>query len=156
MHFIAEHYFRAALERIEEARVLYTAERYGLSLYVSGLAAECIFRAFYWRRNPVFDARHDLLHLFKLSGIGMAHQQRLLDRGVDALQARQAMIELAAARDTLVRLWNNDYRFAPEAQLRGRLRKLGVLGRSAGNQLKPVAISLYNAAKTLIDTGIVL
>jgi len=79
MQFIAEHYYRASLERIDDARALYNTERYGMSLYVSGLAAECMLRAFYWRQNPVFDARHDLLHLFKLSGIGSAHQQRLLD-----------------------------------------------------------------------------
>ena len=66
------------------------------------------------------------------------------------------MIELAAARDTLIRLWNNDYRFAPEVQLRARLRKLGEVSRGRGNQLKPAAILLFNSAKTIIDTGILL
>src|SRR5687768_9796258 len=101
MQFVADHYFRAALERIEDARRLYESERYGLSLYISGVSAECLLRAFHWRRDPVFDARHDLLRLYRDSGVGPAHELRLTQRGVDAMAIRAAMIELQGARDTL-------------------------------------------------------
>jgi hypothetical protein len=156
MQFVADQYFRAGLERIEDSRLLYANERYGLSMFVSGLSAECVLRGFCWRRNPVFDARHDLLRLYHDSGIGPALELRLTRRGVDAIAIRAALIELQGARDTLVRLWSNDYRFAPDSQLRSRLRSLGQVHRKAGNQLKPIALAMYNAAKSIIDTGTVL
>ena len=36
------------------------------------------------------------------------------------------------------------------------MRKLGEVSRHRGNQLKPVAIMLFNSAKAIIDTGILL
>jgi HEPN domain-containing protein len=156
MQFIADHYYRAALERIEDARLLYSNERFALSMYVSGLAVECLLRAFYWRRNPSFDARHDLLRLFKESGIMEAEQHRLERRDLDLAVVRQAMVDLFGARDTLIRLWSNNYRFAAEAQLRARLRALGEPQTKRGNPVKPSALALYNAAKRMINKGTVL
>ena len=154
MQFVADQYFRAGLERIEDARVLYLHERFVLS--ASGLAVECLLRAFYWRKNPEFDARHDLLRLFKESGIAAAETARLQKRSIVDDVARKVLIELFAARDTVVRLWSNDYRFAAEAEIRSRLRALGERQNKRGNQVKPSALALYNAAKHLIDKGTVL
>jgi hypothetical protein len=156
MQFNADHYFRAALERIDDSRLLYSVERFALSLYVSGLAAECLLRAFHLRRDPVFDSRHDLLRLFKDSRLAELEQDRLVSRGLNPVEARQAMIDLFGARDTLVRLWSNDYRFAAESQLRRRLRALGQSQSKSGNQVKPSALAVYNAAKIVIDRGTVL
>ncbi len=156
MQFTDENYFRAALERIEDARGLYAAERFGLSIYVSGLAAECLLRAFRWRKNREFIGRHDLLLLFHESGLARLELARLARRGLDEIDVRRAMIELFGARDTLVRLWTNDYRFAAEMQIRRRLRALGELQSKTGNQVKPSALALYNAARHLIDKGTIL
>jgi HEPN domain-containing protein len=156
MQFVAEHYFRAAIERIEDARLFYSEGRYAFSMYVSGLATECLLRAFYWRKRPEFDARHDLLRLFKDSGFIEAEQMRLARRGLAQPEIQKAMVELLGARDTVIRLWSNDYRFAPESQMRSRLRALGVQQSKSGNQVKPGAVALYNAAKMVIDKGIVL
>jgi hypothetical protein len=47
MQFNAEHYFHASIERMRQARYLYRAgDAYALSMYASGLAVECILRAF--------------------------------------------------------------------------------------------------------------
>ncbi|HEX5103097.1 MAG TPA: HEPN domain-containing protein [Pirellulaceae bacterium] len=156
MQFIADHYYRAALERIEDARLLYSQERFAFSMYVSGLAVEGLLRAFYWRKNPVFDARHDLAQLFKESGIAGAEEQRLTRRGLDSIEITKALTELFAARDTVARLWSNDYRFAPESQVRARLRALGERQNKRGNQVKPSALALYNSAKLLIDRSTVI
>jgi hypothetical protein len=134
----------------------YSVERYSLSMYVSGLAVECILRGFYWKRNPVLDTRHDLLRLFKECQIVDIEQQRLERRGLDPADVRKAMVDLFGARDTVVRLWNNDYRFVAESQLRSRLRTLGELHTKRGNQVKASALALYNAAKLLVDKGTAL
>jgi len=42
----AEHYRAAALERLEEARLLYEERRYGGATYYAGVAAESMIRAF--------------------------------------------------------------------------------------------------------------
>jgi len=50
MQINAEHYFNASIERIHQARRLYRAgDSYAFSMYASGLAVECILRAFRWR-----------------------------------------------------------------------------------------------------------
>ncbi len=156
MQFVSEHYFRAALERIEDAHVLYAAERFTLCMYSSGVAVECLLRAFCWRNNPVLDARHDLLRLFKESGIVDAEDALLTRRGVEMLARQDARAQFLGARDVMVRLWSNDYRFAPESQVRSRLRQLGLTHTKRGNQVKPSALALYNAAKLIVDKGTVL
>ncbi|MEX2173011.1 MAG: hypothetical protein WD872_01530 [Pirellulaceae bacterium] len=136
--------------------MLYANERYGLSLYVSGLAVEALLRAFQWHRDPAFDGRHNLLRLFKASGVGEAQEARLLRRGLNPNDVRKAMVELLSSRDNIIRLWSNDYRYATEAQIRARLRALGEQHSKRGNQIKPVALTVYNSAKTLIDVGTML
>jgi hypothetical protein len=156
MQFIAEQYFHAAVERIEDARVLYVGERYSLSIFTSGLAVECLLRAFHWRINPVFDARHDIARLFKTCGFADAERLRLDRRGVEVVKNQSALAEMFGARDTIVRYWSNDYRFMAESQLRAKLRVLGATQSKRGNQVKPCALAVYNAAKLLIDRGAVL
>jgi hypothetical protein len=119
MQFSAEHYYRAACERIVEAGVLYDKQRHGLSMYVAGLSVECLLRAFRFRKDPVFDTRHDLRIFFRESGILRLHEDRLEQQGFEPERALQTIAEFRAAHDTVVRLWRNDGRFAAEAHLRG-------------------------------------
>lgn len=52
--------YAASLERIGEAQTLYEEEAWVLSMYVSGLAIECLLQAFAFRDGATHDARHDL------------------------------------------------------------------------------------------------
>lgn len=61
----AETYYRAALERIDDAYLLHTHGHYTFAMYASGIAVECLLRAFRLLRNTSFDERHDLWQLWK-------------------------------------------------------------------------------------------
>jgi hypothetical protein len=50
MQFTGEEYFRAGAERMRQARDTHvTGAAYSLTIYVAGLAVECMLRAFRWR-----------------------------------------------------------------------------------------------------------
>jgi len=56
----SDSYYTAARERIKEAQFLLENRYYTLAMYISGLAVECILRAFRLLKDPTFDERHDL------------------------------------------------------------------------------------------------
>jgi hypothetical protein len=58
MDFKAEDYYRAGVERIQQARRIYSdGQNYALAMYCSGLAVECLLRAFRWTKDPSFEGR---------------------------------------------------------------------------------------------------
>ena len=157
MDFDANDYYRAALERMRQARLLYqSGDSFAMAMYVAGLAVECILRAFRWRKDATFDGRHDLLRLFKESGILRLDEELLESKGVDPIQLRTTVVAFRAAMNTVVLLWANDYRFASERQLRGRLINMGLHEGKKGDPLKANALSLLNAAQKIVDEGVVL
>jgi HEPN domain-containing protein len=136
MQFSAQHYFHAACERIADARVLYDEGRYGLCMYVSGLAVECLLRAFVWKKSPVFDGRHDLMKLLRESGMLNLQFDRLEHQGLTPAKSKETIVDFRTVCETVIRLWENDYRFADESQIRGRLRDLGQLAGIKGDAVK--------------------
>ena len=81
MDFKPEHYFRAAIQRMRQARYLYKEGRsFALSIYVGGVAVECMLRAFKLLRDRSFDERHNLLRLFAASGMLRVDRERLCAR----------------------------------------------------------------------------
>jgi hypothetical protein len=70
MDFPPEHYFQSATQRMRQAQCLYyEGASFALSIYVGGVAVECLLRAFKGRRDPTFDEKHHLLRLFAASGM---------------------------------------------------------------------------------------
>ena len=67
MDFTADHYFEASLERVNQAQRLFREGdgSFALAMYASGLAVECLLRAYMLKRKPTFESRHDLFLLFK-------------------------------------------------------------------------------------------
>jgi hypothetical protein len=156
MQFTAEHYYRSAQERIIEAGILYDRGRYGLAMYIGGLSVECLLRAFRFRKDPVFDARHDLQLLFRQSGILRIHEERLELRGFEPQRINETILEFRAAHDVVIRLWRNDYRFAAEPHIRGWLNEIGALVGVKGDSLKANARRLIQSAQTIVNTGVML
>jgi hypothetical protein len=142
MQLTTEHYYRTANERMIVATMLFDRQRYGLSMYVAGLAVECLLRAFRVRKDPVFDSRHDLKLLFRESGILRLHAERLEARGLPLEKINDAVAEFAAAHDIVVRLWRNDYRFAAQSHIRGWLNEIGAYHGIRGDVLKVNALRL--------------
>ena len=100
-------YRAVALERIGEAWQLKTLDRHGLAMYVSGVAAECMLRAFH-RVDAPFDEKHDIVSLFR-----SCDTERLGEAATERLRGPIQAIHL---------LWFNSFRFAHEGMLLGHLK----------------------------------
>ena len=114
MQFRSEDYFRAAIERWKEARILHDAgDHYALSMYCSGLAVECMPRAFRWNKQESFDGRHDLKELLKASDLLRTNDHRV-NRNDSRDVVPDYSQDLRAAINEVAALWHNNLRFASE------------------------------------------
>jgi hypothetical protein len=137
---LPEHYYAAAQERWTQALLLRRADEWAIAMYVSGLAAECMVRAFIPIRTE-FDERHDLVRLLKVAEWELS---------ADLRRRRDTALNLVGA------LWDNAFRFASEERVRARLRQLG-LNRGAdlhkgADFLKVRCVQLEEAA-SVVEIG---
>jgi len=158
MKFNANHYFRAATERMKQARILYGQndhDCYAIAMYTAGVAVECLLRAFKATRTDEFDERHDLRQLFSHSHIlqlneSLAANRRSPEQALESAQSMRACIA------EIYNLWANDYRYASEDRLKSQLRSMGKIHGVKGDVLKASAKQLLNAAEKLIENGAVI
>jgi HEPN domain-containing protein len=104
-----EIYYRAAFERIEDAYLLHEEGRYPFAIYASGLAVECLLRAFRMLKEPSFDERHDLWLLWKNTVLSDVHREPSYSQIYQTLM-------------TISRFWNNGHRFASQNAWNWNLR----------------------------------
>lgn len=156
MDFTGDHYFRAGLERMHQAHHLHRQGTgyFALAMYTAGLAVECLLRAFMVSRKREFESRHDLLLLFKESGILNIDREKLQRKGLTDRQIDDHQISLRTSVNDVFLLWRNNYRFASEDRLLAYLKKLKLYQRSKGNLLKAKSADLLRAAQRFIDLGI--
>jgi HEPN domain-containing protein len=156
MDFTADHYFRASVERMSQAQHLYRQGEgyYALAMYAAGLAVECLLRAYMVKRSREFESRHNLLLLFKESGILDVDIDKWKAKGWTEKQIEAHQKGLRSSVDTVFVLWQNNYRFASEARLLAHLRKMKLYQGVRGSVLKAKAYDLLNAAQSFIDKGV--
>jgi HEPN domain len=154
--FKSEHYYQAALERIRQAEGLYQKEAsYALAMYAAGVAVECLLRAFKARRDPTFDERHDLLRLFKASGLLEIGSLPSAEYTQEQISSHVRHLRLAV--NEIYLLWSNDFRYASEDRLRAHLRKDARLrAQVKGDVLKASARRLIAYAREFVDRGYLL
>lgn len=143
--FNAHTYLKAAREHIGTVQVLLDAERYVATFYLSGVAVECMLRAYYFRRNPVFDARHDLLEI--------ARSAKFTQNMPDTLREQVT----ADLNDVALR-WSNAHRYRSEAALRGFLNRAKLNRFGEGRTIRGSVVSynasiLVEAAVRVVDVG---
>jgi hypothetical protein len=156
MDFTADHYFRASVERMSQAQHLYREGDgyYALAMYSAGLAVECLLRAYISKRKREFESRHDLLLLFKESGILDIDSEKLTAKGLTERQVEEHQQALRSSVNEVSILWRNNYRFASEARLLSHLKKMKLYQGVKGALLKAKAYDLLKAAQGFIDKGI--
>jgi hypothetical protein len=133
-------YRLAALDRIGAADLLRRQTRLSLSMYVAGLAAECMLRAWH-HPDRDFDERHNLARLFDACDL-------------DALGVN-ARKQLRAPLQTIGELWMNSYRYADDDHVRRHLHALGLdrdVPRKA-DKLKVKCDELYDACSEVVRVG---
>ena len=140
MEFSVESYRSASLEHLASARVLHDEQRYFLAHYLSGVAVECMLRAYLRRISPEFDARHDLYQL--------ARQSRFFDIIPYSLHedfgAKFAVINLR---------WRSNHRYATEAQLYAHLTSLKADFNKKGNRFEINSRTVLNLAYDIVSLG---
>jgi hypothetical protein len=156
MDFTADHYFRTSTERMNQALYLYRAGKgyYALAMYSSGLAVECLLRAYMLKRKRDFESRHDLLLLFQESGILNIDSEKLKAKGLSDEEIQIHKKGLSSAVNTVFILWRNNFRFASEGRLLAHLKKMKMYHGVKGDLLKAKAYELLRAAQGFVDRGV--
>ncbi len=155
MQFTGEEYYRAATERMRQAREIHDSRQgYALAMYCSGLAVECILRAFRWRKDPSFEGRHDLEDLFKASGFLQIHEEQARRKRKPEEEIARSAAEISHSVEFVAALWHNNLRFASEASLRAYLNRNGHLRGIRGDALKKNSADLLLAAAIIVDNWV--
>src|SRR5215831_2337061 len=107
MQFTGEEYYRAATERMRQAREIHdSAKNYALAIYCGGLAVECILRAYRWRKAPSFEGRHDLKELFDASGFLRTSKERARKQRMPAEEIERSATAIRQAMGEVAALWH--------------------------------------------------
>ena len=157
MIFRAEQYYQVSLERMKQARNLYeVGDSFALAMYSSGLAVECLLRAFRWIEDSSFEGRHDLSALFDASRF-LDHNDNLNQRNGETEAASElSQLRLQTAMQEVVVLWHNNLRFSSEASTRAFLKRSRLAQGIKGDPLKKNAGQLLAASQTILDRGVIL
>ncbi len=137
----AEVYLNAAKEHAASLVLLYGGGQYVLTIYASGLAAECLFRAFRAKKGLPFRSDHPLASLAKEAGF----PELVPDGHRETFDA--------ALADLIVRCRNN-HRFRSAVALRRFLKSLKFDRGIQGDFLKENARLLSSGALELINLGV--
>ena len=161
-----EYYFKAGVERIAQAKTLYDEKSsYALSMYVSGLAVECLLRAIAISRDPTILKSpdsvqmfkgHELKLWFKKSGLLDFNEAELTRKGLEAARSRVQYRELQSATSRICIVWENLFRFASEDRVRTDLKKKKLDRGIQGDFLKENARILLNASEHVVTKGVFL
>ncbi len=140
MDFTAESYLGAALENLRRAQTFHALEQYFLAHYFSGVAVECLLRAYQLRISPEFDARHDLYEL--------ARSARFFE--IVPYELRKEY----GTKFTILNLrWRSNHRYATEKQWRDFLSSLKADFGLKGERAKNNSRTLLNIAYDIVNLG---
>lgn len=154
MRFTGQEYFWAGVERMRQARPIHDrGGQYSLAMYTSGLAVECMLRAFRWKKDASFEGRHDLADLLKAGDLLQKHEEQLRKQGYADAEVNEYSRRLRVSLTEVVLLWHNNLRFASEASLRAHLNRIGRLQGIRGDPLKKNSLDLLNSAQAIIERG---
>ena len=154
MQFRAAQYYQASLERMNQARKLYSdGNAFALAMYCGGLAVESLLRAFRWTQDTTFEGRHDLSDLLKASRLFKFDDDYMSRLGRSDEQIKESRREVRGAMNEVIVLWHNNQRFASEASATAYLRKIDRVQGVKGDPLKKNALDLINAAQTVVNRG---
>jgi hypothetical protein len=139
VQFPPEHYFEAARERLTDSAKLHAVGGYVASVYLSGVAVECMLLAYRTRDDPQFDARHDLPALMRASGI------------MEFIKVDERR-DFAVHLGTIWTFWKNNLRYVEQSRFEKHLR---TLYPNRGTELTVWASKkVYESAHFVITRGV--
>ena len=144
---IAEEYLLAAREHFAELQQLTLdgVRHYPLAYYLSGVAVECLFRAYMALVDAKFDDKHDLR---QLAASGQFFN----------FMPPSQQDQLEAALSDIYRRWSNAHRYRSSSSLRKYLNQHGLFKNGhqhlSGDILKPNWEILYDGVDALMTAGL--
>lgn len=139
--FGPQQYLAAAREHAGQLSRLYDLGYYVLAVFWSGVAVECIFRAYRARIDPSFDSRHDLRELSRAA------------RFNDIVPSGQVPA-IGSALGEIAARWSNNHRYRSEQTVRALYRKMGLHQGIRGDFLKENARIAVAAATRIVILGV--
>ena len=140
MKFTGEAYYEAALEHVDTSRELLNLQRYALANYTAGVAVECIFRAYSYRYDKIFDCRHDLRAWYDAARF-------------DNIVPELKRSEISAALSVVTTHWANSQRYCSVRSLRAYF-KLAQLDRGLrGDLVKELCRRTVDASFEIVTLG---
>ncbi len=136
MRFPPEHYLEAARERIGDAAALHAQGRYVAATYLSGVAVECMVRAYKGRQDSEFEGRHDIRTLMKSSGI------------LEFIREDEQKA-FAAHIGTICQFWQNNLRYAETSRFESWINPKGRAPMTAVR----VSTLVYESATYVVTRG---
>jgi hypothetical protein len=130
-------YREAANERLQEANLALQVRSLVGAHLNSGLAVECMLRAFFTRIHPEFEHRHDLV---LLSGPFLRHMSNARREEV-----RNAIAEISV-------LWLNNHRYCSSRKLRSHFNRIGRYGKET-DMLYANGSRMIELATTVVQYG---
>ena len=137
----AEDYFAAAQDHAAALAATYKNQNYVLTVYVSGLAVECLFRAFRHRKGLPFTSEHKLARLAEEAEFSELVPE--MDRAAYDADLAELVVR-----------WRNDHRFRSIEALRRFLKGLKLDRGIRGNYVKENARLISSAAIRLLGLGV--
>jgi hypothetical protein len=137
----ADDYLAAAQDHAVALSSVYTHGDYALTIYVAGVAVECLFRAFREKKGLPFRSDHPLSDMAAEAGFP------------DIIPERQRERFGAAMGDLIVR-WRNSHRFRSNQAMRRFLKGLRLDRRLKGDFLKENARLVSSSAIDLVSLGV--
>ncbi len=137
---IGEAYMKAGVEHLSTLDELYERRHYVIALYLSGLAVECLLRAYRMRIDAAFDARHNLYAMSKSSGFQNVVPIEYAARYADVLA-------------TVASRWSNSLRYKPEGALKRFFKQAGLDRGIKGDFIKENVRRAINASIELVSLG---
>jgi hypothetical protein len=110
-------------------------------MYVAGLAAECLFRAFRAKKGLAFRADHSLFDLAR-------------EAGFPDMVPPTDRTRFDAALGDLILGWQNSHRFCSYNMIRGFLKKRRLDRGTRGDVVKEQARKLSSGAVDLVSLGV--
>ena len=143
MKSTANGYFFAAREHLLRADEFFRSEREDrdyLTHYFSGLAVECVLRAYLRKQTDEFDSSHSLLHL--------AHRANFYD-----LVPVKKVEEYATIMAELTRRWNANHRYFSASDVKTHLHDLKADADQKGEQFRNNARYALVQATEIVRLG---
>lgn len=135
-------YFEAAKENLETAQWLHEQAHYYTSHYFSGLAVECMLRAYLRRITKDFESRHDLYELAK--------EARFFD-----IVPRNIQEEYGAKLQELNQRWRSNHRYFSERQVKDYWNSIRADYGTKGDAIKQASRVVFNLADSIVSMGVV-